>query len=69
MFKPRKFGWSDKGRRALHDDEGNWLKYLKRGWNRTKGRGHKDFKKKGRAGSRGRCLKKGGGGQEPPYKL
>ena len=46
---------------------GNCLKYLKRGWNRTEGRGHKDFKK-GKIGSRGGCLKKGGS-LEPPYKL
>ena len=42
---------------------GNCLKYLKRGWNRTEGKGHKDFKKEGgQAGSRGGYLKKGGGG-------
>ena len=40
---------------------GNCLKYLKRGCNRKKGRGKKDFKKGGgQAGSRGGCLKKGG---------
>ena len=38
----------------------NCLKYLKRGWNRTYGRGNKDFKKGDQAGSRGECLKKGG---------
>ena len=43
------------------------LKYLKREWNRTEGRGHKDFIKGGQAGSRGGCLKKGG--LEPPYEL
>ena len=38
---------------------GNYLKYLKRGWNRKEGRGHKDFKKMGgQAGSQGGCLKK-----------
>ena len=38
----------------------NCLKYLKRGWNRKEGRGNKDFKKGGQAGTRGGCLKKGG---------
>ena len=48
----------------MHDGRGNSLKYLKRGWNRTEGRGHKDFKKvEGQAGSRGGCLKNGGGGE------
>ena len=49
---------------------GNSLKCLKRGCGgRTEGR-ETDFKKAGeQAGSRGLCLKKGGGGLEPPYKL
>ena len=34
------------------------VKYLKRGWNRKEG-GSKDFKKRGQARSRCRCLKKG----------
>ena len=42
----------------MREGGGNCLKYLKRGWNRTEGRGHKDFKKGGQAGSRGGCLKK-----------
>ena len=29
---------------------GNCLKYLKRGWDRKEGRGHKDFKKGGKLG-------------------
>ena len=38
---------------------GNFLKYLKRGWNRKEGRGNKDFKKGGgQAGSRSGCVKK-----------
>ena len=41
---------------------GNCLKYLKRGWKRTEGRGHKDYKKEGQAGSRGGYLKNGGAG-------
>ena len=45
---------------------GSCLKYLKRGWNRREGRGHKYLKKEGvQAGSRGGCLeKKGGGGRK-----
>ena len=58
---------SDEGRRDLCEDGGNCLKYLERGWNRTEGRGHEDFKKVGQAGSRGGCLKKGG--LESPYEL
>ena len=45
---------------------GNCLKSLKRGWNRNEGRGNKYFKKRGQAGSRGGCLKKGTG-LELPY--
>ena len=40
---------------------GELSKTLKRGFNRTDGRGHKDFKTEGKAGSRGGCLKKGRG--------
>ena len=47
---------------------GDYLKYLKKGWNGTEGRGHKDFKKGGQAGSRGGRLKKGGR-LELPYEL
>ena len=62
LFKPRMVGWSDQDSRGLHEGGGNSLKYLKRGWNRKEGRGNKDFKKGGQAGSRGGCLKKGGNG-------
>ena len=48
----------------LCEGGGDCLKYLKRGWNRKEGKGHKDFKKGGQAGSTGRCLKKGGNLQE-----
>ena len=49
---------------------GNCLKYLKTGWNRTEGRGHKNYKKEGQVGSRCGCLKKVGGGElEPPHEL
>ena len=42
------------------------MKYLKRGWNRKKGRGNKDILKRGGvAGSRCGCLKKGGGARTP----
>ena len=54
----------------LREGRGNCLKYLKSGWNRKEGRGNKDFKKGGQAGSRGGCLiKRGLEGLEPPYKL
>ena len=33
----------------MGEGRGNCLKYLNRGWNRTEGRGHKDFKKVERA--------------------
>ena len=53
----------------LHEVGGKCLKHLRRGWNRTKGRGHKDLKrgggKLGQGG--GECLKKGG--LEPAYEL
>ena len=41
---------------------GDYLRYLKKGWNKKEGRGNKDFKKEGKAGSRGECLKKRGAG-------
>ena len=37
---------------CLHDDGGNDMKYLKKGWNRKEGRVDKGFKKE-QAGSRG----------------
>ena len=46
----------------MREGGGNYLKYLKRGWNRKEGRRNKDFKKGGQAGSRGGCLRKGGVG-------
>ena len=52
----------------MHEGRGDYLKYLKRGWNRKEGRGHKDLKKVGQAGSMGGCLKEEGG-LEPPYEL
>ena len=50
---------------------GDCLKYFKRGWNRTEGRGYKDFRRGGgKLGQGVVVLKKGGGGVlEPPYKL
>ena len=54
----------------MREGGGNYLKYLKREWDRKEGRRNKDFKKRGgESGSRGGCLKKGGGGHEPPYEL
>ena len=47
LFKPRKIVWSDQGRRGLHKDGGNCLKYLKRGWSKKEERGKKDLKKVG----------------------
>ena len=41
----------------MREHEGNCVKYLKKGWNRKEGRGNKNFKKRGQAGSRGGCLK------------
>ena len=45
---------------------GDYIKYLKRGWNRKEGKGNKKIKKGGQAGSRGGCLNKEG--LESPYK-
>ena len=39
---------------------GTCQKYLKRRWNIKEGRGHKNLKQGGQAGSRGRCLKRWG---------
>ena len=42
---------------------GDCLKYFKRGWNRTEGRGYKDFRRGGgKLGQGVVVLKKGGGG-------
>ena len=61
LLKPVKEGWCvGLGQAWVPWGWGNYRKYLKRGWNRKKGRGNKDFKK-GEAGSRGGCLKKRAG--------
>ena len=60
MFKPRKVGWLDKGKRGLREGGGNCAKYLKRGWNRKEGRGNIKLKKGWQTGLRCGCLKKGG---------
>ena len=39
---------------------GGTLKYIKRVWNRTEGRGHKDYKKGGKLGQGVGALKRGG---------
>ena len=57
------------GQKGLREGGGNCLKHLKRWWEKKEGRQNKDFKKGWQAGSRGECLKKGGGGLEPPYEL
>ena len=44
----------------MHEGEGNCIKYLKRGWNRTESRGHKDLKKGGTRWVKGWVPKKGG---------
>ena len=45
----------------MREGQGNCLRYLNRGWDRKEGRGNKDFKKVGQAGSRGGCIKRGAG--------
>ena len=52
----------------MREGGGKCLKYLKRGWNRTEGREHKDFKKGAKLGQGVGALKRGGG-LEPPYEL
>ena len=67
FFKPRKAGWSYKGRRGLRDGGGNCLKYLQRGCNRKEERGNKHLKKWGGGGKLGQgvgALKMGGWGGE-----
>ena len=45
--------------RGLREGGGNCLKYLKRGWNRKKGRENKDFQKGGKLGQGVGALKRG----------
>ena len=52
---------------GLHEGAGDYLKYLKRGWNRKEGRGNKDFKKGGKLGQGMGVLKTVG--LEPPSGL
>ena len=47
---------------------GDFLKYLKRGWNRKKGRGNKDFKKGGKLGQGVGALKRKGVGAGTPLR-
>ena len=42
----------------LRDGGKNCLNYLKRGWNRKKGSGNKNFQKGGQAGLKAGCLKR-----------
>ena len=54
--------------RDLCEGGGNCLKHLRRGWNGTEGRRHKDFKMGGGKLDKGvGALKKGG--WNPPYEL
>ena len=50
----------------MREGGGNSLKYLKRGWSRKEEWENKEFKKRGQAGSRVGCLKRGGGGGGNP---
>ena len=43
----------------MHEGGGDCLKYLKRGWNRKDGMGHKNFKKEGKLGQGVGVLKRG----------
>ena len=46
----------------MHEGEGNCLKYLKEGWDRKEGMGHKDFIRGGSKLGRGKgALKRGTG--------
>ena len=67
MFKPRKVCWSDQGRKGLRQGEGNCLKYLGGGTEKTGGE-TKILKRGWQVGSKGGCLKKVGE-VEPPYEL
>ena len=49
----------------MREGRGNCLKYLKRGWNRKEGRGHKDFKKGNKLGQGVGAVKKGAGVELP----
>ena len=51
---------SDWTKRGLREGGGNFLKYLKKRWNRKEGRLNKDFKKGGNLGQEVDALKKGG---------
>ena len=52
MFKPRKVGWLDKGRRGFHEGWGNGVKYLKREWNKKRKAETKNVKKEGKLGQK-----------------
>ena len=49
MFKPRKVGWLDKGRRDLLEGRGGCLKYLKRSGTEQRG-GDTILKREGKLG-------------------
>ena len=52
------------GRDSVREEE-DCLKYLKRGWTRKEGKGHKDLKKGGQLGQGVGALKVGRGGWNP----
>ena len=57
MFKLKKVGWLDEGRRGLHEGGGTVSNTLKGGGTKMRG-GETKVLKRGQAGSRGGCLKK-----------
>ena len=62
-----KEGWCVKlGLEEVTEGGGNYLKYLKRGWNRKEGRGNKDFKKGNKLGQGVGALKRRRGGGWSP---
>ena len=74
MFKPRKVGCSDSGRRGLHEGGRELSKYLKRGWNRKEEGETKILKRGDKLGEGVGALKKRGSGGgagvlEPSYEL
>ena len=52
----------------MREGKGNYLKYLKKEWNRKDERRNKDFKKGGKLGQVMGALKRGRG-LKPPYEL
>ena len=61
LFKPKKVGWSDYGRRGLRKGGRNCLKYLKGDGTEKMGGETKILKREGKLGQRMGALKKGRG--------